>query len=210
MPRRPERILWKFQCKSGEFGFIIPDDRADWGGDFFVHKKHFYGARDGQRVAAEVMERVSGRKPEAKITELFSLKQEVTKKYDVVKTIEWVFSWGNGDFWFVDVAWEEQWYFVYGLKKNGAKDGDRVTANIKKYNGKNEAIITDILDSEQEIVVGVYSDNEKFWFVKPETGEDIFIAGSRKAEAKTGEKVEVKIIKRWGRRPEGVITKVLV
>ncbi len=210
MPKKPERILWKFQCKKWDFGFIIPDDRANWGWDFFVHKKNFYGAIDGQRVAADVLERDSGSKPEAKITELFSLRQESTRKYEVLKTIEWVFSWWNGDFGFVDVAWEEEGYFCYWLKKNGAKDGDRVKANIKKYNGKDEAVIIDILDSDSEVVKGKYSDNDKFGFVKPEAkGDDIFIAGSRKAEAKDGDRVEVKIIKKWWRRPEWVIVKVL-
>lgn len=211
MPRKPQRILGKFQCKTGDFGFVIPDDRADWGGDFFVHKKHFYGAHDGQRVAAEILERVSGKKPEVKIIELFAKKRaDDVKKYDVLKTVEWVYSWGNGDFGFVDVAWEEEWYFCYGLKKNGAQEGDRVRADIKRYNGKQEAVITEILEWNSEIVVGKYSDNDKFGFVKPEEKwVDIFIAGSKKAEAQNGDKVEVKIIKKWGRRPEWVILKVL-
>ena len=49
-----------------------------------------------------------------------------------------------------------------------------------------------------------------FWFVKPEDkSEDIIIAGSRKAEAKTGDTVEVRIIKIGGRRREGVVEKII-
>ena len=212
MPRKPQRILGKFQCKKWDFWFFIPDDRTDWGGDFFVHNKHFNGAKDGQRVAAETMDRVSGKKPEARIMEVFgNRKAEIAKKYDPIKVVEWVFSGGNGDFWFVDVQGREEWYFCYGLKKNGAKDGDRVRADIKKYNGKQEAIVIAILEAEEdEMVQGIYSDNDKFGFVKIAwQKEDIFIAGSRKAEAVDGDSVEVKIIKKWGRRSEGIIIKVL-
>ena len=208
--KKKTRILGRFQCKKWDFWFIIPDDRADWWGDFFVHKKHFLGAHDGDRVAAEIMDRISGRKPEAKIVEIFDQKEWKTKKYDVVKVVEGVFSGGNGDFGFVDVPGEDIGYFCYGLKKNGAKDGDRVKANIKKYNGKDEAIIIDILDGEDEVLQWVYLDNDTFGFVKiNDKADDIFIAGSRKLEAKNGDTVEVKIIKRGGRRPEGVIIKVL-
>ncbi len=208
--KKHQRVLWRFQCKKGDFWFVIPDNRADWGGDFFVHKKHFLWASDGQRVAAEIIDRVSGKKPEVKIVEVFSGKQIENKKYDVIKVVEWIFSGGNGDFAFVDVEGREDGYFCYGLKKNGAKDGDRVRANIKKYNGKEEAIVIDILKGKNEIIEGIFSDNEKFGFVKPfNKTDDIFIAGSRKWEAKNGDKVEVKIIKKWWRRAEGIVLRVL-
>jgi hypothetical protein len=38
---------------------------------------------------------------------------------------------------------------------------------------------------------------------------DIFIAGSRKNGAEDGDEVEVKIIKRNGKNPEGVIERIL-
>lgn len=206
------RILGKFQCKKGDFGFVIPDDRSEWGWDFFVHQKNFCGAEDGQRVAAEILDRNSGKKPEAKVVEVFgSKKQEAAKKYEAVKVIEGIYSGGRGDFGFVDVEWEEQGYFVYGLKKNGAKEWDLVRADVKMYNGKEEAIVTEIMGIEDfEIKTGIFSDNDSFGFVKPDDKtDDVFIAGFRKADAKNGSKVEVKIIKKWGRRPEGVIVKVL-
>ena len=214
MPRKPDRILWKFQCKKWDFWFVIPDEREYWGGDFFVHKNNFGGATDGKRVAAEVMDRVSGKKPEAKILEVFSGKNKEEDfwkvKREIKKIVEWVYSWGDGNFGFVDVPGQEQWYFVYGLKKNGARDGDTVRAEVYEFKGKDEAIVIEVLGNDMELLTGVYSDNEKFGFVKPDDKSgDIFIAGSRKWYAQDGNKVEVQIIKRWGKNPEGKITQVL-
>ncbi len=209
--KAPIRILWKFQCKKGDFGFVIPDDRADWGWDFFVHQKNFFGAVDGQRVAAEIMDRDSGRKPEAKIIELFGSKKQEEDKKHIAKVVEWVFSGGSGDFGFVDVPGREEGYFCHKAKFGGAKDGDRVRAEIKKYNGKDEAIVIEILEAVNlGQVTGIYSDMEGFGFVKTDDkSDDIFIAGSRKADAKTGDTIEVRIIKIGGRRREGVIEKIL-
>jgi len=210
-----ERILGKFQCKKGDFGFVIPDEREYWGWDFFVHQKNFGWAEDGQRVAAEMMDRASGKKPEARIVEVFwskkaEAKKAEAKKYEALKVVEGVYSGWNGDFWFVDVPWVDQWYFCYGLKRNGAIDGDRVKADIKKYNGKEEAIVTEILPPMTQIITWVYLDNDTFGFVKPDDKSgDIFIAGSRKWEAKTKDKVEVHIIKEGGRRREGIISAIL-
>ena len=202
-------IEWKFQCKKWDFRFVIPDDRADWGGDFFVHQKNFHGAEDGQRVRAEVMERDSGKKPEAKIIEVLSWKNKKPER-EVVKVVEGIFSGGNGDFWFVDVPGQDQWYFCYGLKKNGAKDGDKVRAEIKKYNGKDEAIVVEILEETGEVLEGTYSDNDTFGFVKiAGSKDDIFIPGSKKMEAQTGDKVRVRIIKEGGRRREGIIEEII-
>lgn len=190
---------------------MIPDDRADWGGDFFVHQKNFLGAVDGQRVAAELLERVSGRKPEVKIIELFGSKRQEEDKKHIAKIVEGVFSWGSGDFGFVDVPWRDEWYFCHKNKMWGAKDGDKVRAEIKKYNGKDEALVIEVLEATNlGQVTWIYTDMDGFWFVKPDDkSEDIFIAGSRKAEAKTGDTVEVRIIKMWGRRREGVVEKII-
>jgi len=206
--KKTTRVLGKFQCKGRDYGFVIPDEKDLWESDFFVYEKNFWWAEDGQRVAAEVMTRVSGRRPEAKIVEVFTKNKQDNFEHTI---IEGVFSGGNGDFWFIDVAWEKQGYFCYGLKKNGAKDGDRVRAEIKKYNGKDEAVVLEILKAEElGRVSWVYSGLEKFWFVKPDDGsEDVFIAWSRKAEAQSWDRVEVRIIKAWGRRREGVVERVL-
>ena len=190
---------------------MIPDNRAEWGGDFFVHQKNFLGAVDGQRVAGELLERVSGRKPEVKIIELFGSKKQEEDKKHIAKIVEGVFSGGNRDFGFVDVPGRDEGYFCHKNKTNGAKDGDKVRAEIKKYNGKDEAVVVEVLEAVNlGQVTGVYSDMEGFGFVKPSDGsEDIFIAGSRKAEAETGNTVEVRIIKMRGRRREGVVEKII-
>ena len=41
-----------------------------------MHQNNFCGALDGQRVKAQIMDRNSGKKPEAKILEVFSGKNK--------------------------------------------------------------------------------------------------------------------------------------
>lgn len=205
---QPETILWKFESKWGNFGFLIPNERSYYGGDFFVNIKNFNGAQDGDPVRGETIQG-KGKKPEVRILEVVSRKPLKNEK-TVLKTVEGVYSWGNGDFGFVDVEWEEQWYFIYGKKKNGARDGDRVRAEIVKYNGKQEGIVVEILWGSDVIISWKYSDNDKFGFVLPDDKSgDVFIAGSKKGEAQNGDKVQVKIIKEWGRRREWVIVEVI-
>jgi len=203
-------VEWKFQCKKWDFGFVIPENRSEWGGDFFVHQKNFSGARDNDRVKAEVLDRVSGKKPEAKIIEVIWKKPE-SKVRETLEVVEWVFSSGSWDFWFVDVPGREEGYFCYGLKKNGAQDGDTVKAEIKKYNGKKEAIVVEILWKSWEVLEGIFSDNTSFWFVKVGWWKpDIFVPWWKTLEAKTGDKVSVRVIKTSGRRPEWVIEEILL
>jgi len=214
MPKKPERVLGKFQCKKWDFWFVIPDDRAYWWGDFFVHQNNFNGAQDGNRVAAEIMERVSWKKPEAKILEVFSGKNKEEdygkKKREIKMIVEGVYSGWDGNFGFVDVQGVDKWYFVYGLKKNGARDGDKVRAEVYEFKGKDEAIVIEILWNDMETLEGVFSDNDRFGFVKPsDNSGDIFIAGSRKWYAKDWDRVSVQIIKRGGKNPEWKIVEVL-
>lgn len=205
---KSEIILWKLESKSDRFGFFIPNERSYYGWDFFVSPKNFNGAVDGNKVKAETIES-DGKKPEVKILEVMTDKPAIPKR-QVLKIVEWVYSWGNGDFGFVDVPGEEKGYFIYGKKKNGATEWDRVKAEIVKYNGKEEGIIIEILGGSEILVTWKYSDNDKFWFVLPEDKSgDIFIAGSKKGAAENGDMVQVKIIKEWGRRREGIIIEVL-
>jgi len=128
----------------------------------------------------------------------------------VIKVVEGIYSGWDGNFWFVDVPWQEKWFFVYGKKKNGARDGDKVRAEIVKYNGKEEAIVVKIFEQEEEILEWVYTDNDRFGFVLPDDrSDDVFIAGSRKWEAQHRDRVKVKIIKRWGKNPEWLIIEIL-
>ena len=206
---KPEIITWKLEVKSDRYGFFIPDERSYYGGDFFVNPKNFGGAVDRNRVRAETLINTKGKKPEVKIIEVLTGKPK-TPERKVLKTVEGVYTWGDENFWFVDVEGQEKGYFVYGKKKNGAKDGDSVRADIVEYNGKEEGIVVEILSGETTLLTWKYSDNDKFGFVLPDDKSgDIFIAGSRKADAENGDTVTVKIIKQWGRRREGVIVEVL-
>jgi len=205
---KSEIILWKLESKSNRFGFFIPNERSYYGGDFFVNTKNFHGAVDGDKVRVETIEG-NGRKPEVKILEVITGKP-TTPQRQILKVVEWVYSWGNGDFGFVDVAGEEKGYFVYGKKKNGATEGDRVKAEIVKYNGKEEGIIIEILDQQEVFIEWKYSDNDTFGFVLPDDKSgDIFIPWSKKGEAENNQRVRVKIIKQWGRRREGIVIDIL-
>lgn len=206
---KKEIIVWKLQAKSWSFGFVVPDDREYWGGDFFVNKKHFNGAVDWSKVEAEQLDTARWKKPEAKILRVFTWKYE-DKKPAVLRVVEWIYSWGKWNFWFIDVEGEEKWFFVYWHNKKSAIDGDKVKAEIIEFKDKEEGIVIEVLWQEEEILSWEYRDNEKFWFVLPDDrSSDIFIAGSRKWEAQDRDMVEVKIIKRWGKNPEWVIVRVL-
>jgi len=200
-----EVIEWKFQ--GGEnFGFVIPDDREYYGGDFYVTKSNFNGAVTGNRVKAHQVVNSKGKKPEAKIVEVISKRKKVEKQ----EFVEGIYSGGDGNFWFIDVPGQEKGYFVYGLKKNGARDGDKVRAELVDFKGKKEAIVVDILEKELELVEWTYQDANRFGFViQDDKKEDIFIAGSRKNNAKDGDRVTCEIIKRGWKNPEGVIREIL-
>jgi len=212
-----ELIIWKLQAKAGKFGFVIPDDREYYWGDFFVLNSNFNGANDWDRVEARELAKSKWKKPEVKIIKVLSWINKAEKKpkidsnsSDVVKVVEWIYSWWDGNFWFIDVEWQEKWFFVYGHKKNWARDWDMVKADIIIFKDKEEAIVTEILGKEDELLEWVYRDSDRFWFVVTDNNNwDVFIAGSRKADAQNWDRVEVKIIKRWGKNPEWVITRVL-
>ena len=213
MKKEKEIITGKLECKTGKFGFFIPNERAYYGGDFFVTNKNFGWAKHGDKVKAEVIDNAKWKKPEARIIQVLTWKSQAeinTPKRIVLKVVEGIYSGGDGNFWFVDVPGQEKWFFVYGKKKNWAMDGDRVRAEIVKYNGKEEAIVIKIFDQEEEILEWVYTDNDRFWFVLPDDrSDDIFIAGSRKWEAEHRDRVRVKVIKRGGKNPEWLIIEVL-
>lgn len=196
-----ETFKGKFK-KYAHYGFIIPDERDHFWGDFYVSSVNIEGYEDGDNVEARILTKQKGKKPEAKIMR----KLGGVQKVEAPKIVEWVYSGWDGNFWFVDVPWIEKWFFVFGKYKNGAKDGDAVKAEIISFNWKKEAKILEVLLSEKEILEWIFTDNDKFWFVKPnDKSEDIFIAGSRKNGAKTGDTVKVQIIRMWVRRREWVI-----
>lgn len=200
-----ESFKWKFQ-KHTHFGFVIPDNRDEFWGDFFVNKNNMKDAQDGDKVEARPLKNFKGKKPEAKILQVLTGKPKNPKKI-----VEWVYSGWDGNFGFVDVPGQEKGFFVYGNKKNGARDGDKVQAEVIKFKGKDEAIVLKVLEQEKvELIQGTFRDNERFGFVVPDDNSgDIFIAWSRKNGAEEWDEVLVKIIKTTGKNPEGVIDRVL-
>ncbi len=213
MKQEKEIITGRLECKTGKFWFFIPNERSYYGGDFFVTNKNFGWAKHWDKVKVEVLSNAKWKKPEARVIQVLTGKSQAeinAPKREVLKVVEWIYSGWDGNFWFVDVPGQEKWFFVYGKKKNWARDGDKVRAEIVKYNWKEEAIVIKIFDQEEEILEWVYTDNDRFGFVLPDDrSDDIFIAGSRKWEAQHRDKVRVKIIKRWWKNPEWLILEVL-
>jgi len=200
-----ELILGKLQAGEN-FGFFIPDDRDEFGGDFFVNKKNFGWAKDWDLVKAVEIP-ASGKKPEVKIV---SIKGQWKTLNDI--TIKWTFSFSmQGDWGYVDlvrvVDWKkiDKWYFVHSKNFKTAKSGDQVKAKLQKHKWKLEAVIVKVLDDDREIVSGKFKDNWEFGFVLVEKGDDIFIPEKWMNWAKSWDKVEAKIMDKSGRRPVGII-----
>ncbi|MFK7780690.1 MAG: hypothetical protein QM490_06335 [Candidatus Gracilibacteria bacterium] len=208
MAKAKENELMYGKFQGGEdFSFFIPDDRDLYGGDFYIDKENFGLAQDGDKVEARALKKFKGKKPEAKIITAYGR----TPQKNQAKFVEGIYSGGDGNFGFIDVEGNEKGFFVYGDKKAGARDGDKVKAEIVDFKGRKEALVVKIFETEEELLVGRYQDRDKFGFVVPDEGKnnDVFIAGSRKNGAKNGDTVEVKIIKKGGKNPEGVITKII-
>ena len=199
-----EKVVWKFQ-KHAHFGFIIPDNREEYGWDFFVSEKNCRDAKDWEKVVWHILSKSKWKKPEAKVVEVWKPKPKKPKN------ITWIYSEHKGLFWFVDVE-DDKWYFVFKRDNSWAKDGDKVEARVKIFKEREEATITKILKDDTPLIVWVYSDAWGFWFVKPEKWtytSDIFIAWAKKLEAKDGDTVWVQVIKTSGRRPEGVVREII-
>lgn len=204
-----EIIIWKFQ-QYPNYAFLIPDDREYYGWDFFINKSWFGWAKDGDRVEWQLLEKTKWKKPEVKIIKILENISK-WKKSRTDKTIEWIYSGWEWNFGFVDIEWESKWYFVYWHKRNWAVDWDKVVAEIKLYNWKEEAIVLEILPRQEEkVIVWKYRDNDKFGFVLPDDKSgDIFIPWARKNWAKEWDRVECVIIKKWWKNPEWKIKSVL-
>lgn len=208
-----ELMVWKFQWWEN-FGFFIPTDRDSYGWDFFIAKENFWLAQDWDKVEARELKKSKWKKPEAKIIKVYWRTPQAKPKF-----IEWIYSGWDGNFGFIDVEWVEKWFFVYGNKKNWAKDWDKVKAEIVDFNWRKEAVIVKVFETKEELIIWKYRDNDKFGFVIPENNSnleekkwttwDIFIAWWRKNWAKSWDKVEVKIVKKWWKNPEWIITKIL-
>jgi exoribonuclease R len=204
-----ETIIWKFQAWE-HFGFLIPKNRDFYGGDFYVRKKNFWEAKDGDKVEwVEI--KSSWKKPEVRVIKVISSSSTSSSavrengKNTNQEFIEWIYSAWDGNFGFIDVEWQEKWYFVYWDKKWKAKDWDKVKAQIVEFKGKKEAIIVKVFKNEFETTTWIFKDNGGFGFVITEKQGDIFIPWMKKNGANDWDKVEVKITKMWKKNKEGIV-----
>ena len=104
-----EVILGKMQVGKN-FGFFIPDDRGAYGGDFYVNKKNFWGAKNWDLVKAVEIQS-SGKKPEVKIISVKWSENEQNERFE-----EGVFSFSpDGNWGFVDTVWKNwgEGYFIH-------------------------------------------------------------------------------------------------
>jgi len=202
---KQEIILGKLQAGEN-FGFFIPDNRDDFGWDFFVSKKHFKGAKDGDLVKA-VEIKASWKKPEVKIV---SVKGQEKTLNDI--TIKWTFSFSDKwDWGYVDLVrvidWKkiDKWYYVHKKNIKMAKSWDKVKAKLQKHKWRLEAVVVKILDDDREIFSGKFNNNWEFGFVVTWSWNDIFIPQKWMNWAESWDIVEVKIVDESGRRPVGII-----
>jgi exoribonuclease R len=200
-----ELILGKLQAGEN-FGFFIPDNRDDFGWDFFVNKKNFGWAKDWDLVKA-IEIKATWKKPEVKIV---SIKWSEKTLNDI--TIQGTFSFSSEWEWgYVDLVrvidWKkiDKWYFVHSKNIKMAKSWDQVKAKLQKHKWKLEAIVVKVLDDDREIIEGKYKENWDFGFVLNDNWDDIFVPEKWKNETMNWEIVKVKIIDKSGRRPVGII-----
>ncbi len=107
--------------------------------------------------------------------------------------------------------------FVAAKNKKDAFHKDRVRFEVIREESEDqnrEAVITEVIERNFKEIVGTYTSNGRFGFVKPDLaniGTDIFIHGKKSMNAKTDEKVLVSMINYGGgeRRPEGKIIEIL-
>lgn len=199
-------MYWKFQAWEN-FWFFIPEDRDYYWGDFYVSKENFWLAQDWDKVEARELKKFKWKKPEAKIITAYWRSPQKNQ----AKFVEWIYSWWDWNYWFIDIEWQDKWYFVYWNKKGDAKDWDLVKAELVEFKWKTEAVVVKVLKSDDELLVWRYQDRDRFGFVIPDENknEDIFIAWSRKNWAKDWDIVEVKIIKKTWKNPEWIIKRIL-
>ena len=200
-------IIWKFE-KHKDCWFIIIKNKNPNEKDYYVKRNNFWKAIDWDQVEARVIKTLPWVNPEAKITRVIKKDKDTPKR----EVIEWIYSSWNGNFWFIDVVWLEKWIFVHKKKSFNAIPWDIVRAEVKNYNWKKEAIIFEILESQKEIVTWVFKDHESFWFVIPDKefeSKDIFIPWNDINDADDWDKVEVRIVKKWPKNPQWIITKIL-
>ncbi len=136
-----------FQLKEGGFGFVVQDNSDD----FFIPPQSTLGAMDGDIVAVEKVAAASKtRKKEGRIIKIVKrANQTIVGTYRHSRNFGFVIA--DNKKIFDDI-------FIPKTKNLGAKDGQKVVANITKYaeNGKNpEGEIIEILGNQGDIGLDV-------------------------------------------------------
>jgi len=207
-------IIWKFDKKEN-FWFLIPEDKKIYKKDFFVALRNAFWAEDWDIVEAVELKKRKWKSSEVKILKILKkADKKVEKEIDGDNIIEWVYSQGKWDFWFIDVEWEEKGYFVFAWNKKWALDGDKVKAITKIFNWKPEAEIIKVLERKLDLIVGEYKPGKdnRFWFVipnNPSVKVDIFVPGKRSMEAKAWDIVWVHVTDWTGKNPEWTIKEII-
>lgn len=202
--KKNEVIIWKFQWGEN-FGFLIPEDRDYYGWDFYVKKSNFWLAETGDKVEWTEI-KATGKKPEVKITRVYWKEAPIKQVF-----VEWIYSKWEWNFWFIDVEWQEKWYFVYWDKRNWAKDWDKVKAQIIDFKWKKEWIVVKVFKDDLWTVIGRFKDSDRFWFVIPDESKnnDVFIPWHRKNWANDWDMVEARIVKTGWKNREWIVIKIL-
>ncbi len=125
-----------------------------------------------------------------------------------------IYNQGKGNFGFVDIVEEgvKKWFYVHETKKADAFPGDEVYFYTKVYRNKEEAVITEVKQRAETLVIGRLQMQKTFGFVIPESQympADIFVPGKFLNGATDGQRVGVQVIKWKGKNPEGRVVEIL-
>ena len=128
-----------------------------------------------------------------------------------------IFSCTKKGFGFIRPDDESSDLFVAARNKKDAFHKDRVRFEVirEETDDQNrEAVITEVIERSFTELVGTFTESGKFGFVKPDlanVGTDIFIPGRKSLNAKTDDKVLVKMVNYGGgdKRPEGQIIEII-
>lgn len=200
-------ITWVIKKQSNCY-FVIPKNKKPNEKDIYVQKRFSKNVYDWTTVEVKIIKQEPGKNPEWIVLRELKTQKQIPKK----EVIEWVFSSGSWNFWFIDIPWVEKWIFVHSKKSFNAKPWDKVKAYVQNYNWKKEAIIFEILNAESKILTWKFKDYESFWFVECEDNEypSIFIAWSSINDADNNDIVKVKIIKEIpNKKPEWIILEII-
>ena len=205
-----KKIIWVFE-ESKWYGFVIPNDKREYKGDYYINQKNTFWAKNWDLVEIEVLKTSRGKSKEAKIVNILSSDLKTEKKWE---TIVWIYSQARDwEYWFIDVIDLPKWYFVHPKNKLTVMDWDTVEAIVKTFNWRQEAEILRIIERKKWLLVWVYKPAKgNFWFVIPKDKNiknDIFVASTNAFWARDGDIVWVELTKFSWKNPEWVIKEII-